>query len=251
MTQQDPNSTHFGYQSIPTDEKVSKVGAVFDSVASKYDVMNDLMSFGVHRIWKRKTIHLANLKPGMKILDLASGTGDLAKLMAPKVGKNGHVILSDINESMLSIGRSRLTDKNIIENVSYAIANAETLCFPKNHFDRITIAFGLRNVTDKETALRSMYQCLKPGGMLLILEFSKPTIPLLNPVYDAYSFNILPKIGQWITNDADSYQYLAESIRMHPDQETLKAMCLTAGFDECDYHSFSGGIVALHKAHKY
>ena len=251
MNQKNPDSTHFGYQQVATEDKVAKVGAVFDSVADKYDIMNDLMSFGVHRLWKRKAIHLANLRPGMKVLDLASGTGDLAKLMAPKVGTSGQVILSDINESMLSLGRSRLTDINITENVDYAIANAEKLCFPKNHFDRISIAFGLRNVTDKATALSSMYQCLKPGGMLLILEFSKPTLPLLNPIYDAYSFNILPKIGQWITKDADSYQYLAESIRMHPDQESLKAMCLTAGFDECTFNNFSGGIVALHRAYKY
>lgn len=198
MKPQNPDTTHFGFQQVAIDEKVAKVGAVFNSVADKYDLMNDLMSLGIHRVWKRKTIHLANLRPGMRVLDLASGTGDLAKLMAPKVGATGQVILSDINESMLNLGRSNLTDANLTQNVNYAIANAEQLCFPKNYFDRITIAFGLRNVTNKQAALASMYQCLKPGGMLLILEFSKPSLPLLNSIYDQYSFKILPKLGQWI-----------------------------------------------------
>jgi len=243
--------THFGYKQVPVEEKQKKVTAVFDSVAAKYNIMNDLMSAGIHRIWKRKTVHLANIRPGMKILDLASGTADLVKLMAPKVGNKGSVIASDINQSMLTIGKQHLIDANIIHNVNFAIANAESLCFKENFFDRITIAFGLRNVTDKQTALINIFKCLKPGGMLLILEFSKPVLPLLNALYDLYSFNLLPKIGKWIANDEDSYQYLAESIRVHPDQETLRTMCLGAGFDECNYLNFSGGIVALHRAFKY
>ena len=251
MTKKAEQTTHFGYQQVPENDKVKRVADVFHSVADNYDIMNDLMSFGVHRIWKRKTVLLANLRPGMKVLDLASGTGDLAKLMTKHVGDTGHIVLSDINESMLSNGRARLLDNNITENVSFALANAEDLPFPKNSFDRITIAFGLRNVTHKEKALASMYQSLKPGGMALILEFSKPTIPALNPIYDAYSFHILPKIGKLIADDADSYQYLAESIRMHPCQETLKDMMQTAGFEDCTYHNFTAGVVALHIGYKY
>jgi demethylmenaquinone methyltransferase / 2-methoxy-6-polyprenyl-1,4-benzoquinol methylase len=250
MSKQDEQKIDFGYQQVPINEKVDRVGNVFHSVASKYDIMNDLMSFGAHRLWKRQTIHLANIRPGMNVLDLASGTADLAKQIAPKIGKAGKMIVSDINESMLSIGRTRLIDANIIENVAYVIADAEALCFPSCYFDRITIAFGLRNVTRKDAALRSIFRCLKPGGMLLILEFSKPTIDWLNPIYDAYSFQVLPRLGKWIANDEESYQYLAESIRMHPDQATLREMVLEAGFDTCDIHNFAGGIVALHKAYK-
>jgi len=242
--------THFGYETVDTKAKQGKVADVFHSVANKYDVMNDLMSMGIHRLWKRYTIEISGVKPGQKVLDLAGGTGDLAAKFARIVGQTGHVTLSDINNSMLNVGRDRLTDKGILGNVDYVQANAECLPFPDNHFDLITIAFGLRNVTDKDAALRSMNRVLKPGGKLLVLEFSKPTVKALNPVYDTYSFKILPFIGKLITNDADSYRYLAESIRMHPDQDTLKDMMANAGFVNCDYFNLSAGIVALHRGYK-
>lgn len=243
-------TTHFGYQTIGKDEKVEKVADVFHSVAAKYDIMNDLMSGGIHRLWKKLTIEASCARKGHHILDIAGGTGDLAAKFSRIVGNEGHVILADINNSMLNVGRDKLTDKGIVSNINYVQANAECLPFPDNHFDCITIAFGLRNVTDKDAALHSMYRILKPGGRLLVLEFSKPTNPLLEKVYDTYSFKLLPKMGQLVANDSESYQYLAESIRMHPDQETLKGMMDEAGFDQTSYYNMTGGIVALHKGLK-
>ncbi len=244
-------STHFGYQQVPVGEKANKVADVFHSVADKYDVMNDLMSAGVHRLWKRYTIETSGAKSGDTILDLAGGTGDLAAKFSRIVGKEGKVILSDINGSMLENGRERLINMGIAGNVEYVQANAECLPFPDNYFNVITIAFGLRNVTDKEAALRSMLRTLKPGGKLMILEFSKPVVPGLNFVYDQYSFKLLPLIGKLVANDEDSYRYLAESIRMHPDQETLKGMMDDAGFERTAYHNMTGGIVALHTGYKF
>ena len=244
------NKTHFGYEQVDVKDKVNRVAGVFHSVADKYDVMNDLMSFGVHRLWKRFTLSQTGLKAGQKVLDLAGGTGDLASKMAKMVGPSGEVILSDINSSMLSRGRERLIDKGIAGNVRYVQANAECLPFPDNYLDCITMAFGLRNVTDKESALRSMYRVLKPGGRLLVLEFSKPVAPGLASVYDTYSFKLLPLMGKLVANDEDSYRYLAESIRMHPDQQTLQAMMDDAGFAKTKYHNLTGGVVALHKGFK-
>ncbi len=240
----------FGYQQVPKSEKKNKVAEVFHSVANKYDVMNDLMSFGIHRLWKRFTIELSAARPGHKILDIAGGTGDLASAFANIVGDQGNVVLADINGSMLEVGRERMVDRGHTSNVDYIQANAEELPFPDNYFNCITIAFGLRNVTDKQKALESMFRVLKPGGRLLVLEFSKPTSQLLSKVYDEYSFKALPLMGKLVTDDADSYKYLAESIRMHPDQETLKAMMQKAGFDPVTYHNMTGGIVALHRGIK-
>ena len=243
--------THFGYTKVKAEDKANLVADVFHSVASKYDLMNDLMTLGIHRLWKRYTIELAGVRKGQTILDLAGGTGDLAALMAPLVGKSGKIVLSDINESMLAVGRDRMADKGFIGNIDYVLANAESLPFDDKQFDCVTIAFGLRNVTDKDAALKSIFRVLKPGGRLLILEFSKPLNPLLEKVYDKYSFNVLPKIGEIVTKDADSYRYLAESIRMHPDQSTLKSMVLNAGFEQCDVHNLAGGIVALHRGFRF
>ncbi len=243
-------TTHFGYQQVPVMEKASRVAGVFHSVADKYDVMNDVMSFGVHRLWKRLTIDAAGAKQGSKILDLAGGTGDLASKFARIVGQTGKVVLSDINASMLENGRKRLTDLGIAGNIEYVQANAECLPFADNSFDIVTMAFGLRNVTDKDSALRSIFRVLKPGGRLLVLEFSKPVLPGLAPIYDQYSFKLLPMMGKIIANDAESYRYLAESIRMHPDQETLKQMMNIAGFERVTYTNMTGGIVALHKGFK-
>lgn len=242
--------THFGFKQVKAGEKAGKVAEVFHSVADKYDVMNDVMSFGVHRLWKRFTLAQTGLKNGQRVLDLAGGTGDLALKMSRMVGPSGEVVLSDINASMLANGRDRLTDEGVAGNIRYVQANAECLPFPDDYFDCITMAFGLRNVTDKDMALRSMYRILKPGGRLLVLEFSKPVAPGLAPVYDIYSFKLLPMMGKLIANDEESYRYLAESIRMHPDQETLKGMMQEAGFERCDYHNLTGGIVALHKGFK-
>lgn len=244
------NKTHFGYQQVPIGEKAKRVADVFHSVADNYDIMNDVMSFGVHRLWKRFTLSQTGLKSGQKVLDLAGGTGDLAMKMSVMVGASGQVVLSDINGSMLRRGRERLIDNGIAGNVEYVQANAECLPFADNTFDCITIAFGLRNVTDKDKALRSMLRILKPGGRLLVLEFSKPVAPGLAPIYDTYSFKLLPLMGKYIAKDEESYQYLAESIRMHPDQETLKGMMEDAGFNKVKYHNLSGGIVALHKGYK-
>ena len=238
-------TTHFGYQDVPVDEKADHVRDVFDSVATRYDIMNDLMSAGLHRLWKRHTIDQAAARPGHAVLDLAGGTGDLAIRFARIVGPRGHVVLADINAAMLEQGRQRLVDAGIAGNVTLAQVNAEDLPFEDASFDRITIAFGLRNVTDKDAALRSMHRVLKPGGKALILEFSQPA-EALKPAYDLYSFKVLPMIGKMVARDEDSYQYLAESIRMHPDQETLLGMMRDAGFERCRYQNLAAGIVALH-----
>ena len=247
----DEQQTHFGFQTVPIQEKQGKVAEVFHSVAHQYDLMNDLMSFGVHRWWKRFTVQLSRVQKGQCVLDLAGGSGDLARLLAHAVGPSGQVVLADINASMLAIGRDRLIDGGLVQAVHYVQANAECLPFSDNHFDCITLGFGLRNVTDKNAALRSMYQVCRPGGKIMILEFSAPVIPGLQPIYDWYSFHVLPKIGQWVAQDEDSYRYLAESIRMHPTQEELKAMIEAVGFADCRYYNLSGGIVALHIAYKY
>lgn len=244
------STTHFGYKTVDVEEKQQKVAEVFHSVAAKYDLMNDLMSFGIHRLWKRFAINLSGVRRGQQVLDIAGGTGDLALAFSREVGPQGHVVLSDINESMLNVGRDRLIDKGCT-NVDFVLANAETLePFSDESFDLVTISFGLRNVTDKDAALRSMYRVLKPGGRLLILEFSKPVFEPLSRLYDLYSFTALPVMGKLVANDSESYRYLAESIRMHPDQRTLKQMMETAGFQSCDYHNMTGGIVALHRGFK-
>ena len=243
-------TTHFGYQTVPVANKAQRVADVFHSVADKYDLMNDLMSVGIHRVWKRITIEMSAVRAGHKVLDIAGGTGDLAAKFAARVGPEGTVVLADINDSMLRVGRDRLLDRGIVENVRFAQADAQQLPFPDNSFDLVSIAFGLRNVTDKDLALRSMLRVLKPGGRLLILEFSKPQNPLVEKLYDGYSFNLLPKLGKLFARDETSYRYLAESIRMHPDQQTLQSMLDSAGFVNTDYHNMSAGIVALHRGVK-
>ncbi|WP_422488946.1 bifunctional demethylmenaquinone methyltransferase/2-methoxy-6-polyprenyl-1,4-benzoquinol methylase UbiE [Endozoicomonas sp. ALE010] len=248
--QKHDGTTHFGYRDVPESDKEGLVAGVFHSVASSYDVMNDLMSMGIHRLWKRFTIELSAARPGHVVLDIAGGTGDLARQFSRIVGETGRVVLADINESMLRVGRDRLTDQGIVGNMEFVQANAECLPFPDNTFDCITISFGLRNVTDKNAALRSMCRVLKPGGRLLVLEFSKTNHPLLTRAYDAYSFSLLPMMGKLVAGDSESYQYLAESIRMHPDQETLEGMMKQAGFVNTAYHNMTGGIVALHKGVK-
>lgn len=242
--------THFGYKTVNKAEKQARVADVFTSVAKKYDIMNDLMSFGIHRLWKRYAISLSGVRSGQHVLDIAGGTGDLAKVFSREVGRNGHVVLSDINAAMLEVGRERLINAGC-NNVDFVLANAETLApFDDDSFDLVTISFGLRNVTDKDAALKAMYRVLKPGGRLLILEFSKPIFEPLSKAYDLYSFTALPMMGKLIANDAESYQYLAESIRMHPDQQTLKQMMQQAGFENCDYHNLTAGIVAVHRGFK-
>lgn len=240
------DTTHFGFRSVDKNQKAGQVADVFHSVAGKYDLMNDLMSMGIHRLWKRFTIELSGVRPGQRVLDIAGGTGDLTMKFSDLVGPDGQVVLADINASMLQVGRSRLTDRGYAGNIEYVQADAEHLPFPDNSFNAVSIAFGLRNVTDKDQALRDMTRVLKPGGKLMVLEFSKPTNPLLSKAYDLYSFNALPLMGQLIAGDSASYQYLAESIRMHPDQDTLKAMMDTAGLVNCKYFNMTGGVVALH-----
>ena len=247
----DERSTDFGFQRVPRADKARRVRGVFDSVAGNYDLMNDLMSGGTHRLWKRFTLGLANLRAGQRALDVAAGTGDLATGLARQVGAQGLVVLTDINAAMLARGRDRLINAGCIGNVRYVQANAERLPFPDGSFDCITIGFGLRNVTDKAAALSSMRRALKPGGQLLVLEFSHPQAPGLKPLYEAYSFRVLPLIGRWVAGDEASYRYLAESIRMHPDQETLLGMMQAAGLEGCRYHNLSGGIVAVHRGYRY
>lgn len=247
----DDPSTDFGFQRVPRDDKARRVRGVFDSVAGNYDLMNDLMSAGTHRLWKRFTLAVANLRPGQRALDVAGGTGDLAAGLARQVGSRGLVVLSDINAAMLARGRDRLIDEGFVDSIGYVQANAERLPFPENTFDCITIGFGLRNVTDKSAALSSMRRALKPGGQLLVLEFSRPTVPALKPLYDAYSFRVLPLLGRLVAGDEAGYRYLAESIRMHPDQATLLQMMQDAGLEGCRYHNLSGGIVAVHRGYKY
>lgn len=243
--------THFGFEDVAESEKARRVGAVFDSVATRYDVMNDAMSLGVHWLWKRFAVERAELRGGESVLDVAGGTGDIAKLLARKLGATGRLVVTDINAAMLGVGRARLVDAGVVNNVEYVQADAEHLPFPDDSFDCITIAFGLRNVTHKEAALASMQRILKPGGRLLVLEFSKPRLAAITPAYDFYSFKVLPVLGKLIAGDEASYRYLAESIRMHPDQDTLKLMMQHAGLERCEYFNLSGGIVALHRGYKF
>jgi demethylmenaquinone methyltransferase/2-methoxy-6-polyprenyl-1,4-benzoquinol methylase len=247
----DESSADFGYERVPWREKARRVRGVFDSVAGNYDRMNDLMSAGAHRLWKRFTLSLTNLRPGQRALDVAGGTGDLAAGLARQVGASGLVVLSDINASMLARGRDRLLNEGFARNVYCVQANAERLPFPPGFFDCITIGFGLRNVTNKAAALASMGRALKPGGQLLVLEFSHPAIAALQPLYDAYSFHVLPLLGRLVAKDEASYRYLAESIRKHPDQEALLAMLRDAGLEGCKYHNLAGGIVAVHRGYRY
>ncbi len=244
------NTTHFGFKRVAAEEKASMVRGVFDSVAEHYDIMNDLMSIGVHRIWKRIAVQLSNVRKSEHVLDLAGGTGDLTTLFEKRVGAEGNVVLADINAQMLRTGRNRLIDRGLIGNVQYTQVNAECLPFADDSFDCVCIAFGLRNVTDKDAALRSMYRVLKPGGRAIVLEFSHPIDPITEKVYDFYSFNLLPKIGKWVAKDEDSYRYLAESIRMHPKQDELKTMMESAGFERCEYFNMTQGIVAVHRGYK-
>jgi demethylmenaquinone methyltransferase/2-methoxy-6-polyprenyl-1,4-benzoquinol methylase len=248
--EKESKTTHFGFEEVAWSDKARRVRGVFDSVAPRYDLMNDLMSGGLHRLWKEFTLSQTHLRPGQRALDVAGGTGDLARGMQKQVGDRGLVVLSDINGAMLAHGRDRTIDTGVIRGVEYVQANAECLPFADHSFDCITIGFGLRNVTDKPAALRSMQRVLKPGGQLLVLEFSQPTLPALRPIYDAYSFKVLPFLGKLVANDADSYRYLAESIRKHPDQDTLLGMMQDAGLVECRYHNLSGGIVAVHRGYK-
>lgn len=243
-------TSDFGFKEIPFGEKVGLVKGVFDSVADKYDLMNDLMSFGIHRVWKRVAIALSHVRIGNRVLDLAGGTGDLTRLYERRVGDSGQVVLADINAAMLRNGRNRLVDGGLVSNIRYAQVNAEHLPFRENSFDCVSIAFGLRNVTDKDAALRSMFEVLKPGGRVIILEFSHPKGKLLQKGYDLYSFKVLPVLGRLIADDVDSYRYLAESIRMHPNQEKLKEMMADAGFERCEYFNLSQGIVAIHRGYK-
>lgn len=247
----DKSSVDFGYEKVPREEKQSRVRGVFDSVAGNYDLMNDLMSAGLHRTWKAFALSLTNLRPGQQALDVAGGTGDLALGMSKQVGERGLVVLSDINAEMLGRGRDRLIDTGVVRGVDFVLADAEKLPFAPGTFDCVTIGFGLRNVTDKPAALAAMKKVLKPGGQLLVLEFSKPTSTLLSKIYDGYSFGILPRLGKLVARDEDSYRYLAESIRMHPDQETLLGMMRAAGLEDCRYHNLLGGIVAVHRGYRY
>ena len=246
----DEKTTHFGYRDVPTGEKKKLVGRVFSSVAQKYDLMNDLMSFGIHRVWKRYFVATANARRGDRVLDLAGGTGDIAALLRERVGDDGAVVLGDINAQMLRVGRDRLTDRGLVRGLDYAQLNAEALPFPDASFDLVTIAFGLRNVTDKDAALREMHRVLKIGGRALVLEFSEVKAAALKPLYDFHSFKVLPRLGRLFAGDPESYQYLAESIRKHPPQDELRAMMERAGFARCDYRNLSAGIVAIHSGYK-
>ena len=243
------DTTHFGYQDVAVGEKTRMVHDVFESVASKYDLMNDLMSLGIHRLWKRHFIAISGIQPGQRVLDLAGGTGDIAALMSKQVGSGGSVVLSDINDAMLAVGRRRMEDRGIVGNIEYSLANAEKLPFADGEFDAVTIAFGLRNVTDQNAALREMFRVLKPGGRAMILEFSKVEFEGLKKIYDTYSFSILPRLGKVIADDEDSYRYLAESIRKHPGQDKLAGMMEDAGFSNVTYQNMTGGIVAIHSGH--
>lgn len=257
MTTNDPSTpppsstTDFGFQQVPVAEKAARVRQVFESVAGNYDLMNDLMSAGTHRLWKRFALSQTGLRPGQRALDVAGGTGDLAAGMAKQVGDRGMVVLTDINAAMLAEGRDALTDRGVVANVRYSLANAERLPFPDSSFDCVTIGFGLRNVTDKAAALRSMQRVLKPGGQLLILEFSHPVAPGLKPLYDTYSFSVLPWLGKVVARDEASYRYLAESIRRFPQQQQLVDMMQAAGLENCRYHNLTGGIVALHRGYRF
>ncbi|MGZ8161992.1 MAG: bifunctional demethylmenaquinone methyltransferase/2-methoxy-6-polyprenyl-1,4-benzoquinol methylase UbiE [Methylobacter sp.] len=244
------NTTHFGFKQVAPEDKANLVRGVFDSVAAQYDIMNDLMSLGIHRLWKRVAVQLGNVRKGEQVLDLAGGTGDLTTLFEKRVGKEGQIVLADINSEMLRKGRNRLIDKGLAGNIRYAQVNAERLPFEDNTFDCVCIAFGLRNVTDKDAALRSMHRVLKPGGRVIVLEFSHPTNKVTEKVYDFYSFKLLPKIGRIVAKDEDSYRYLAESIRMHPKQNELKKMMENAGFERCEYFNMTQGIVAVHRGYK-
>jgi demethylmenaquinone methyltransferase / 2-methoxy-6-polyprenyl-1,4-benzoquinol methylase len=256
MTQDDiqntpkDDTTHFGFRDVPVAEKQKLVAGVFSSVAAKYDLMNDLMSLGIHRVWKRYFVGTSGVKSGDRILDLAGGTGDIAALLHERVGSTGEVIIGDINAEMLNVGRDRMADKGLVQGLQYVQLNAESLPFPDASFDIVTIAFGLRNVTDKAKALRDMHRVLKVGGRALVLEFSQVKPEWFRPIYDFHSFKILPKLGKLFANDADSYQYLAESIRKHPNQETLQSMMSEAGFSRCTHRNLSGGIVAIHSAYR-
>jgi demethylmenaquinone methyltransferase/2-methoxy-6-polyprenyl-1,4-benzoquinol methylase len=243
-------TTDFGFEEVPLAEKARRVAGVFSAVAGQYDVMNDLMSFGLHRLWKRVAIELCQLRPGQKVLDLAGGTGDLTRLAKARVGDAGTVVLSDINAAMLARGRDKLLDAGLAQGVPVVRADAQWLPFRDDSFDCALIGFGLRNVTDKSQALAAMQAALKPGGRAVVLEFSTPVVEALKPVYDAYSFQVLPRLGQWVAGDAASYRYLAESIRKHPDQETLKGMMEAAGLARCQYFNLAGGIVAIHRGFK-
>ncbi len=245
----DEKTTHFGFRDVPVGEKKKLVGEVFSSVASKYDLMNDLMSMGVHRIWKRYFVGTSGVKRGDRVLDLAGGTGDIAALLHERVGESGEVVLGDINAAMLGVGRDRLTDRGLVRGLRYVQLNAEALPFPDASFDLVTIAFGLRNVTDKAAALAEMRRVLKVGGRALVLEFSEVKPEWFRPIYDFHSFQVLPRLGKLFADDADSYRYLAESIRKHPPQESLKAMMQDAGFARCSYRNLSGGIVAIHSGY--
>lgn len=247
----EPTKTHFGFNQVDVNSKARLVGDVFRSVAGKYDLMNDLMSFGAHRMWKRFAVAQSGLRAGNQVLDVAAGSGDLSRHFAKQVGPSGKVIVTDINQAMLAEGKDNLVNLGLIENISYALVDAENLCFDDELFNCVSISFGLRNVTNKDKALASMCRVLKPGGRLLVLEFSKPIIPALEQIYNAYSFNVIPKIGKLVAGDEASYQYLVESIRKHPDQQTLKQMMLDSGFDHVKVHNLSGGIVALHVGYKF
>ena len=246
----EPGTTHFGFRDVPVEEKKKLVGQVFSSVARQYDLMNDLMSLGIHRVWKRYFVGTSGVKRGDRVLDLAGGTGDIAALIHERVGETGSVVLGDINAAMLLVGRDRLTDRGLVRGLEYVQLNAEALPFPDASFDLVTLAFGLRNVTEKANALREMHRVLKVGGRALVLEFSQVKPEWFRPVYDFHSFKVLPRLGQLFANDAASYRYLAESIRKHPPQDELKAMMATAGFARCDYRNLSAGIVAIHSGYR-